>query len=64
MALVRAEALAICAVPRAHDVIFADGEEEVAFFGEPGGLVSFAFVPYGVAISILDLGERTLVAGE
>lgn len=34
MAFVGAEAFAVCAVPRAHDVVFADGEDEVAFLGE------------------------------
>ena len=41
VALVGAEALAICAVPRADGVIFRDGEDEVALFGVPvrvGGL--------------------------
>lgn len=37
VALVCAEALAICAVPRADGVILADGEEEIAFLGESAG---------------------------
>ena len=41
VALVGAEAFAICAVPSADGVIFRDGEDEVALFGVPvrvGGL--------------------------
>lgn len=34
MALVGAEALAVGRVPGADDVVFADGEEEVALFAE------------------------------
>lgn len=42
VALVCAEALAICAVPRADDVILGNGEDEVALLGEPvrGGVLA------------------------
>jgi hypothetical protein len=35
VALVCAETLAVCAVPRADGVILRDGEDEVALLGEP-----------------------------
>ena len=39
MALVCAETLAICAVPRADGVILGNGEDKVALLGEPVGAV-------------------------
>ena len=35
MTFVGAETFAVCTIPGADDVIFANGEDEVAFFGEP-----------------------------
>lgn len=40
MAFVGAEALAVGAVPRAGDVVFGDGEDQVAFFRESTGMLA------------------------
>jgi hypothetical protein len=78
VALVCAETLAICAVPRADGVILGNGEDEVALLGEPvreklAGVVQCGrwrrrrcgrmwFMSQGAYL--LDLGEGTLVAGK
>lgn len=67
VAFVGAEALAVGAVPGAHDMVFADGEEEIAFLGESVRVMLVTDRPVyrdGGRWRILDLGERTLVAGK
>jgi len=66
VAFVGAEALAVGAVPGADDMVFADGEEEVAFLGESAGTMSALRGIWwsGRGERILDLSERTLVAGK
>lgn len=65
VALVGAEALAICAVPGADGVILGDGEDEVALFGVPvrgGGLAGVGESFFTRTGRILDLSERALVS--
>lgn len=65
MSLVRAKSLAVRAVPCANDVVLANGEDEIAFLGESAGSnVSSVFVLSWARCGVLDLGERTLVAGK
>jgi len=65
MTLVRAKALAVRRVPGAGSMVFADGEDQVAFFGESAKASmsvshGLAFQPY--LIALLDLRERALVS--
>lgn len=65
MALVRSESLAVGGIPGADYMVFTDGKDEIAFFGESarGGVsgVCWWLVRWP---DLLDLGEGSLVAGE